>query len=76
MSKALEATTEILGIGREEAKRQAVARFIIRLAREDASLDAAELRDKAVVALGGSHTSRLLRPLSPCSPSKRGMTAA
>jgi hypothetical protein len=53
MSKALEATTEILGIEGDEAKRQAVARFIVRLAREDASLDAAELRDKALVALGG-----------------------
>ena len=53
MSKALEATTEILGIEGDEAKRQAVARFIIRLAREDDSFDSAELRDRAVVALGG-----------------------
>ena len=53
MSKALDATTEILGIEGDEAKRHAVARFIIRLAREDNSLDAAELRDKAVAALGG-----------------------
>jgi hypothetical protein len=53
MSKALEATTEILGVEGDEAKRQAVARFIVRLAREDANLDTAELRDKAVAALGG-----------------------
>ena len=53
MSKALEATTEILRIEGDEAKRQAVARFIVRLAREANSLDAAELRDKAVAALGG-----------------------
>ena len=53
MSTALEATTEILGIGSGEAKRRAVARFIIRLAQEDDSLDATELRDKAVAALGG-----------------------
>jgi hypothetical protein len=53
MSKALEATTEILRIEGDEAKRQAVARFIIRLSREDNSLDAAEMRDKAVAALGG-----------------------
>jgi hypothetical protein len=33
MSKALEATTEILGIEADEAKRQAVARFIVRLSR-------------------------------------------
>jgi hypothetical protein len=44
---------EILGLGSDEAKRGAVARFIIRLAREDDSLHAAELRDKAVAALGG-----------------------
>jgi hypothetical protein len=53
MGKALEATTETLGIGSDEAKRQVVARFIIRLAQEDESLDAAALRDRAVAALGG-----------------------
>jgi hypothetical protein len=53
MSKALEATTEILGLEGDEAKRQTVGRFIVRLAREDASLDAAELRNKALAALGG-----------------------
>jgi hypothetical protein len=53
MSTALEAAMEILGLGGDEAKRGAVARFIIRLAREDDSLDAAELRDRAVAALGG-----------------------
>jgi hypothetical protein len=53
MSKALEATVEILGIGRDEAKRRGVAKFIIRLAREDDSLDAKALRDRAVEALGG-----------------------
>jgi hypothetical protein len=53
MSKALAATTEILGI-RDDAKRQAVARFIIRLAQGDANFDAATLRDKAVAALGGA----------------------
>ena len=54
MSKALEATTEILGIGRDESRREAVARFIIRLAQEDTDIDAAELRDKALAALGGA----------------------
>jgi hypothetical protein len=53
MSTALEATMEILGLDGDEARRQAVARFIIRLARKDDSLDATELRDKAVAALGG-----------------------
>jgi hypothetical protein len=53
MSTALEATMKILGFDGDEAKRGAVARFIIRLAREDDSLDAAELRDRTVAALGG-----------------------
>jgi hypothetical protein len=53
MSKALEATTEILGINGDEAKRQTVARFIIRLAQEDRNLQAEAMRDQAVAALGG-----------------------
>jgi len=53
MSRALEATTQILGIESDEPKRQLVARFIIRLAREDDSLDGAALRDRAVAALEG-----------------------
>jgi hypothetical protein len=53
MTKAFEVTTQILGIGPDEAKRQAVAKFIIRLAQEDSDIDAAALRDKALAALGG-----------------------
>ena len=53
MGKALEETTVILGISSDEAKRGDVARFIIRLAQEDDSLDAAALRDWTVAALGG-----------------------
>ena len=68
MSKALEATIEILGIEGDEAKRQAVARFIIRLAREDASLDAAELRDKAVAALGGVAYLAIAQAPQPSNP--------
>jgi hypothetical protein len=68
MSKALEATTEILGIEGNEAKRQAVARFIIRLAREDDSLDAAELRDKAVAALGGVAYLAIVQALQRSNP--------
>jgi hypothetical protein len=52
MGKALEATTEILGIGSDEIKRQVVANFIIRLAQEDDGLDATSLRDRAIAALG------------------------
>ena len=51
MGKAFEDVAETLGIGRDEMKRQSVAKFIIRLAQEDASLDAAALRDTAVAAL-------------------------
>jgi hypothetical protein len=68
MSKALEATTEILGIEGDEAKRQAVARFIVRLAREDDSLDAAELRDKAVAALGGVAYLAIVQALQRSNP--------
>jgi hypothetical protein len=53
MGQALQATTETLGIGSDEVRRQAVARFLIRLAQEDGSLNATALRDKAIVALGG-----------------------
>jgi hypothetical protein len=53
MSRALEETTEILGISGDEKKRETVAKFIIRLAREDGDLDATALRDRAVAALGG-----------------------
>jgi hypothetical protein len=53
MARALEATAEILGIGNDEKRRQAVARFIIRIAAEDESLDAMTLRNRAVAALGG-----------------------
>ena len=69
MSKALKATTEILGIEGDEARRRAVARFIIRLAREDDSLDAAELRDKAVAALGGLAYLAILAVPLPLKPS-------
>ena len=69
MSKALTATTGILGIEGDEARRQAVAKFIIRLAREDDSLDAGELRDKAVAALGGVAYLAITRPaLQPSNP--------
>ena len=50
MSEAFTAAAETLEIGADEIKRQAVAQFIIRLAREDGELDAAALRDGAVAA--------------------------
>lgn len=55
MGKALEEAVDILKIGpSDETKREAVARFIIKLAEIDGGVDAASLRDKAVMALGGS----------------------
>jgi hypothetical protein len=53
LSRALQDATEMLGIEGDERKRQAVARFIVRLAGEDASLDAAALTRATVAALGG-----------------------
>jgi hypothetical protein len=55
MGKAFESAVTILGIDpRDEAKRTAVARFIIRLVEIEDGLDEATLRDKVVLALGGS----------------------
>jgi hypothetical protein len=68
MSTALEAAMENLGLGGDEAKRGAVARFIIRLAREDDSLDAAELLDKAVAALGGVAYLAIAQALQRSNP--------
>jgi hypothetical protein len=69
MGKALEATTETLGLGNDETQRRAVAKFIIRLAQEDNSLDAAALRNRAVAALGGvayCAPPAGVQPLNPC----------
>ena len=68
MSTALEAALGILGLDGDEAKRGAVARFIIRLAREDDDLDAAELRDKAVAALGGVAYLAIAQAPQPSNP--------
>jgi hypothetical protein len=59
MGKALEETSQILGIDGDERKRQAVAKFIIRPAQEDGNLDATALRNRAVGALGGVAYSAL-----------------
>jgi hypothetical protein len=55
MAKAFEDAVTVVGIvPRDETKREAVARFILHLAEIDGGLDSATLRDKAVMALGGS----------------------
>ena len=74
MGKALEETTEILGISSIEAKRRDVARFIIRLAQEDDTLDAAALRDRTVAALGGVAYCAL-ESFSPQNPAQRRVAA-
>jgi hypothetical protein len=51
MGKAFEGATATLGIA-SETDRQAVAKFIIRKAREDENVDVAVLRDKAVAEFG------------------------
>ena len=67
MGKALEGAVDILGIGpSDETKREAVARFIIKLAEIDGGVDAASLRDKVVMALGGSiHLASLSKDGQP-----------
>jgi hypothetical protein len=67
MGKALEEAADILGIGpSDETKREAVARFIIKLAEIDGGVDEASLRDKAVMALDGSvHLASLSKDGQP-----------
>ena len=69
MGKALEDAVDVLGIGpRDETKREAVARFIIKLAEIDGGLDATSLLDKAVMALGGSiHRASLSKDGQPAA---------
>jgi hypothetical protein len=55
MTKAFDDAVAIIGLDpRDDAKREAVARFILHLAEIDGGLDSATLRDKAIMALGGS----------------------
>ena len=55
MGKAFEDALAVLAIRpRDQIRREAVARFIIHLAEIDGGVDAATMRDKVVVALGGA----------------------
>jgi hypothetical protein len=72
MSRALEETTQVLGIEGDENQRQTVARFIISIAREDDSLDAAALRDRVFAALGGIAYSATI----PARPQPSNLHAA
>ena len=57
MSKAFETAIWTLGIGSDEAKREAIARFIVRSARRDGDFDAATLHRMAVAEFGSSPTA-------------------
>ncbi len=55
MGKAFEDAADRLGVPPSDAaKREALAKFIIRLGEADAALSAEVMRDKAVTALGGT----------------------
>jgi hypothetical protein len=60
MSKAFEAAIWTLEIGRDEMKREAVARFIIRLAQSDGSLDVTTLHRRAVAEFGSPTVTVLI----------------
>jgi hypothetical protein len=53
MGKAFEAAIWTLGLQCDETKREAVAGFIVQLARNDGSLDVATLHRRAVAEFGG-----------------------
>jgi hypothetical protein len=53
MGTAFEGAVDFLKIAQnDEVRREVVAKFIIRLAEKDSNLEAAALRNKALVALG------------------------
>lgn len=58
IAKAFEDAVAAMGIGpADETQREAVARFILHLAEIDGGRDATILRDKAIMALGGSNSA-------------------
>lgn len=69
MGQALKSSTRILGIEGDERQREIVAKFIIRLAGEDDSLDANTFRDRVLAALGGvSYSATTLASTQPSNP--------
>jgi len=58
MGKAFEAAIWTLGPECDEMKREAVARFIIQLARNDGNLDATTLHRRAVAAFSSPFVAR------------------
>jgi hypothetical protein len=63
MGKALEAAIWTLGPECDETKREAVAKFIIQLARNDDSLDVAILHRRAVAEFGSPIRAVLINNL-------------
>jgi len=72
MSKAFEAAIWTLGIGRDETKREAVARFIIRSAQRDGDFDAATLCRMAVAEFGASPTAPAIIDTDDQAPAVAG----
>lgn len=62
MGQAVAETTAILGIDGDDRQREIVAKFIIRLARQDDSLDAIALRGRVLKALGARSPLRRRPP--------------
>ena len=58
MGKAFEAAIWTLGPECDEMKREAVAKFIIQLARNDGNLDATTLHRRAVAAFSSPFVAR------------------
>jgi hypothetical protein len=53
MGKAFEEAVSALGIGHDEKKREAAARFVIQFVQSGGSLDMATLRDKTIAEFSG-----------------------
>jgi hypothetical protein len=53
MCRAFQGSVGALGVDDDEMRREAVAQFVIHLARWDDSLDDTALRERTVAALGG-----------------------
>ena len=53
MNRAFQGSVGALGVDDDEMRREAVAQFVIHLARWDESLDDTALRERTIAALGG-----------------------
>jgi hypothetical protein len=76
MGKAFEAAIWTLGPECDETKREAVAKFIIQLARNDDSLDVAILHRRAVTEFGSPIRAVLINDLGYGLPPPSGAESA